>query len=850
MDAFDLRFWPGFAQAGGDLSQPAIIDQIAIDSRRIDTGHALFVPLEGQKENGHRFICQALQSGALFSLAKKGWSKTEGTASTRLLFVEDPLRAFQEIAASYRKHLDCTVIGIAGSYGKTMVKDLLQDMISAKFSVAASPESFNSQIGVPLSLLTITKEHKIALIEAGVSYNDEMDVLQRMIAPDHGILTHIGKKHIATLGDLDNIASETLKLFHQIPSANWMILPTDPLLKPHLRSLSAMQYFWGSQIPSLPQGSFAAHELGDKMSYHVNYPDGFQFSGSITSGFYYFLDLINITAKAAWLLGISSNAISAALQDYIPAPMRTEIWKSPIGATFINDTYCSDPQSIDLALQYFQQAPIDSRKVFAFGGMRSKQNRLETDYRRIGKAINKASIKTLILFGKHHFEPLIEEVRKQSPQTEISLHPGIQEAFEQIKSQIRQDDVVLIKGERKESFDRLTEIFHDSICNNQCLINLAAIKANISAIRKKLPKETRMMVMVKAFAYGTDEVRMAKFLETCGVDILGISYVDEGVALKRAGVNQSLFVINAAVYEAAKVVKWDLEIGVSETDLIEAVACEAMRQNKKIKVHLHVDTGMGRFGCRADEALALAQQIMNCPNLVLEGIMTHFACADNPEDDAFTRRQVQKFDSVIEKLKHSGIEPRWKHAANSSGVLRFHLPQYNMVRIGLAVYGLYPSKSDKHSIDLRMALSLLSRIVGINYCKSGDTISYGRSYSVQRETQRIAVLPIGYFDGLHRNYSGKSYVIIRGQKAPMVGNICMDFMMVDITDIPNASIGDSVLIFGEDEYGHYLSPEDLATSGDSIVYELITCLGPRIQRIFIYEENFFGAENEKSTNRL
>jgi alanine racemase len=572
------------------------------------------------------------------------------------------------------------------------------------------------------------------------------------------------------------------------------------------------------------------------MPYSVEFPDGNRYSAQITSGFYYFLDLINITVKAAWLLGIPSEKISQTLREYTPEPSRTEIWKSPIGTTFINDIYCSDPQSVDLALKYFDQSNEQHRKIFVFGGMRGKKQHLESDYRRVGKAINRTHPHWLLLVGQHPFEPLIEEVKAFSPQTEISICPSYAEAIQQMRARIKQDDVVLIKGERKESLDILTEAFNDSICSNQCIINLAAIQANIETIRHKLAKGTRIMVMVKALAYGTDEVRMARFLSTCGVDILGVSYVDEGVVLKRAGASQEIFVINAAVYEAAKVVKWELQIGVSDKTMIEAVASEARRQNKKIKVHLHVDTGMSRFGCVPEESLALALQIRDCPSLEFEGIMTHFACADNPEDDAFTMHQANCFERVIQELESHGIYVPLKHAANSAAVMRFHFPQFNMVRIGLAVYGLYSSEATRKSMELRLALSLISRIVGINLCKSGDTISYGRSYVVHKDKQRIAVLPIGYFDGLHRNYSGKGHVIIRGQRAPMVGKICMDFMMVDVTDIPNASIGDSVLIFGEDEYGHYLSPEDLATRGDSIVYELITCLGPRIQRIFVYEE--------------
>lgn len=836
MDPFDLRLWPRFIEAGGDASAPAITDQITIDSRRIDSKNAVFVALEGKVEDGHRFIFQAIKAGARFVLAKKGWTSHRPVDNILFLYVDDPLNAFQEIAGIYRQQMSCKVIGITGSYGKTMVKDLLQAMLEKTYSVVASPESFNSQIGVPLSLLTIRKEHEIALIEAGISQKNEMDVLSRMIGANAGIVTHIGKKHLATLKNLDTVAGEMLKLLQFPPKKEWALLPNDTHVQVRLNHLTTDFHFWTDESPYLPHASFTSEERGAKMSYRVDFPDGKHHFGQITSGFYYFLDLINITVKTAWLLNLSSESICHVLRSYTPEPMRTEIWKSPIGTVFINDTYCSDPQSVDTALKHLTQASRSCRRVFIFGGMRGKHQHTHNNYQRIGKAIHQANVSYLLLFGPHNFQPLIDEVKLLTPLTEISHCSSYKDALNLMRANIRQDDVVLIKGDNKHPIDDVTETFNDSICNNQCIINLAAIAENIQTIRTKIPSHTRCMVIVKALAYGTDQVRMAKFLETCDIHILGVSYVDEGVALKRAGVNQSIFVINAAIYEARKVVNWELEIGVSDQALIKAVAEEAKNQNKIIKVHLHINTGMSRFGCRPEEALELAKLIQQSPSLYLEGLMTHFACADDPKQDPFTLTQAERFDRVIAELKSHNISPPWYHAANSSGTIRFNFTQFNMVRIGLAVYGLHSSQATKEAIELRLALSLISRIVGINICKQGETISYGRSYSVQRETQNIAVLPIGYFDGLHRNYSDRGIVIVRGQKAPMVGKICMDFMMVDVTDIPNAAPGDSVLIFGEDEYGHYLSPEELAAKGDSIIHELITCLGPRIQRIFVYEE--------------
>lgn len=837
MDKFDLRLWPGFVQAGGEPSISACVDQITIDSRRIDSPHSLFVALQGNVHDGHKFVNQAARAGARYAIVSESWTPPFILENNIILLrVKNPLRAFQEVAHAYRKQTGCRIVCIAGSYGKTMVKDLLHMIVSSKLNVISSPESFNSQIGVPLSLLKIKQEHEIAFIEAGISQKNEMDILTEIIAPDACILTHIGKKHLVTLGNIATAASEMIKVCMHERTSEWVLLPNDLHLHLHLPKIKASYHFWNEFSSNLPHAKSLALEHNSNMPFSVEFPDGTRYGGQATCGYYYFIDLLNITIKAAWLLGIPSYDISATLRHYVPEPMRTEIWKSPFGATFINDVYCSDPQSVDLALKYFEDMPTHAQKIFIFGGMKGSAQHMDSDYKRVGKAINRIQPQLLMLVGNHTYHPLVEEVKTHSPQTEIIYSSNYKEALQITREKIRQEDVVLIKGEKKEPLDNITEIFNDSICSNQCFINLAAIHANIETIRNKVVKGTRIMVMVKALAYGTDEIRMAKFLTKCGIDILGVSYVDEGVALKRAGVKQEIFVINAAEYEAAKVVKWGLQVGVSNKSLIETLATEALKLNKKIKVHLHIDSGMSRFGCRPEEALGLALLIHKSPWLQFEGIMTHFASADDPANDSFTLQQAATFEKVIHDLNSQGLHVPWKHAANSSGMMRFHFPQFNMIRIGLAVFGLYSSEATKKSMELRLALSLVSRIVGINTCKAGDTISYGRSYKVQKDTQHIAVLPIGYFDGLHRNYSGKGYVIIRGQRAPMVGKICMDFMMVDITDIPHAAIGDAVLIFGEDEYGHYLSPEDLALRGDSIVYELITCLGPRIQRIFVYEE--------------
>ena len=834
MDPFDLREWEGFALAGGNLSFPAIVDQITIDSRRVDSPHALFVALKGEREDGHAYVQQAISSGAKFILVSHNWNPPFSVAHATLLRVQDPLYAFQSIAKAYRLSLNIPIIGITGSFGKTMVKDLLHLFLGTQKKTAASPESFNSQIGVPLSLLTLSAQHEVGIIEAAISQKEEMRVLVDLIQPHDTILTPLGNKHLTTLHDLSTLTNETMQLIQATPLDGWSLLPGQKDVQRQTTCLACPYFFWDHSYPQLPHATPLFSDSTFK--YHIAFPDQTSYQGDIHMGHAYFLNLLNMSIKAAWLMGITSANIRSVLEHYQPEPMRTEMWKSSLGSTLINETYCSDPQSIDQALQHFETVSEENRKVFVFSGIRHPDQATPTDYRRIGKSLAKHHLQHLILVGSQPFQPLIEEMRELSKKTEILRFETQEDTLTYLYQYLQKQDVVIFKGEHKLNLDRLTEIFNDGLANNQCTINLAAIAANLTHIRAHLPPKTRIMAIVKALAYGTDDVRIAKFLERSGIDLLGVSYVDEGVTLRRAGVKQGIFSINVAPYEVNKVVKWDLEVGVQDKHLITKLASEATLKEKRIKVHLHVNTGMGRFGCRPEEALELARHILSFPSLELEGVMTHFACAENPQEDAFTLEQIHCFDAVIQELENKEISLKWKHAANSSGALRFHLPQYNMVRIGLAVYGLYASEAVEQALPLRLALSLTSRIVGINTCKKGETISYGRRYQVKSEMQKIAVLPIGYFDGMHRNYSEKAHVLIRGEKAPMVGTICMDYMMVDVTHIPHAEIGDKVLIFGEDEFGDYLSPEALADQGNSIIHELITCLGPRIHRVFIYEE--------------
>lgn len=366
---------------------------------------------------------------------------------------------------------------------------------------------------------------------------------------------------------------------------------------------------------------------------------------------------------------------------------------------------------------------------------------------------------------------------------------------------------------------------------NQLTVNLEAIAANLTAIQKHLPASCRVMPMVKALGYGTCGKSLALFAQKQGFDIVGVSHVIEGVQLRNHGAEGAIFAIHAAPFEAKSAVEAGLEVAISDATLCHALNDEALRVSKRVKVHLHLNTGMHRFGCRPKEALGLARLIEELPALTLEGFMTHFVAAESPSFDSVTHEQIALFRSTLATLHAHGMTPRFIHAANSAGALRFSLPECNMVRLGLAPFGVSSSPAERASLSLTAALTLQSQLVAINECHQGEHIGYFQEYTVKRPEERIAILPLGYHDGLHLHYSGKGYVLIHGCKAPYVGRICMDFMMVDITDIPQAKVGDRALLFGQEGSSH-IPLESFAAWGNTNVRELLTSLGPRITRYF------------------
>jgi len=369
--------------------------------------------------------------------------------------------------------------------------------------------------------------------------------------------------------------------------------------------------------------------------------------------------------------------------------------------------------------------------------------------------------------------------------------------------------------------------------DRELLVDLPAMKRNLDRLRSRLPIGSPVIAMVKSHGYGTDAKEICRYLKTVGVNRFGLAYLDEALTLRQEGVDGSLFLTYVRPEEASEVVKHHLEATIQTVELIEAFDKVKHQITIPVPVHLNLNTGMNRFGCIPKEGLKLARMIAERPYLKLEGVMTHFAASEDPKEDRFTIRQAENLQRAVELFRSEGIHPRYVHAANSAGVMRFHFPHFTMARIGIALFGIHPSDESQQCCPLEPVITLRSKLVRIFNCRRGDTVSYGRRYTVQKENERIGVVPLGYADGILRRVEGEWYVLVHGKHAAIRGSVCMDYFMIDLTDIPEAKVGDQVIVYGADGTGEVIYPEKIAKQGGAIPHEMVVTLGRRIKKIFI-----------------
>lgn len=813
---FDLRQFTPFQEAKGPCQEPFYIHDVCIHSEQIVRERSLFFALGGKTKSGIEFASKAIKNGACAVLAAsslKARVSPKEREKALWIFVEDPVRSLQKLAHLYRQKTRAKILAITGSYGKTMLKDLLAKIFKEAF---CSPESFNSQIGAALSLFQISNFDSFAIIEAGISQKGEMEKLQEMILPDFGILTNISDAHLSELGSLETTAKEKLKLFKDLPG--WLLAPKSSFLEN-----AAQRYIdYKQKHQDLPHLELIQHG-----HYLINFPgdpkSSFELKKNIPPA--YLPDLFQMALKAAFLLQKKPQEILDILEDYEAEPMRAESFRLPNGANVFNEAYCASSLSFQFALKKCLQQKSAGRRILLFGDLRVEKTQKEAALKSIARQVNQEKLDQFILFPS---QPLLEKLLKVPFQS----FENLEKAIEALKKSSREGDIIVIKEAHKTPLERISELFLEGKQCNYLNIHLNAIYANI----EKIAQGKDVMLMLKAQGYGSDSPLLARHLNAFGYDYFGLAHTSEAISLKSAGIKGRFFVLHAMPQEAKEIVAANLEIAISDHEMLQALAKECKIQKREIALHLHIDTGMSRFGCRPEEAIALAKEIDKQPFFRFEGVMTHLACAENAAQDPFSVKQIERFESILEELEQLKIRVRYIHALNTSASIRFSKWPSNLVRIGLGMFGISPSDDVREKLSLKAALSLQSKIVAIKDCKEGETVSYGRNYLVQNAREEIGIVPLGYFDGMHQKYSGKGSLLVDGKPLPMIGSICMDFMMLNVSALPGIKTLQNVLLFGQDEVGHFRSIEDFAKEIEASVYELISCLGPRIQRVFIEEE--------------
>jgi alanine racemase len=799
---------------------------VAIDSRRVLPGD-LFMALGGRHCDGHDFVGAAEAAGASLVVLRR--DRCPGTGPQRAgcahLLVADPLLALQQLAAWYRRTHIRRVVAVTGSNGKTVVKTALTALLAGRFRVAASPGSWNSQVGVPLAVLTAPPGTELGVFEAGISAPGEMERLAAILQPDHGVLVNVGPAHLGNFGSRTVTAREKMRLFQGMAPQGWVIAPDDPLV--NAQPLPCRRIHPGSTPPRLlgqsPRGGglLLSLDLGGRRA-----------ELAVRTRSQPLVDDLLIAMTAAHHLGVPGEEMAEVLQDYAFGPTRMETWRTPEGITIVNDTASDDPLSVQTALATVASSPEGGRRLFVFGGMADLGEGEAQEHALVGQMAAERGFSELLL--------LPHPARAHTAAAWNASHPG-RHALEladaaTLRTTIRQlaqpGDTVLLNGAAHQDLSSAARAIWESMAPRRLLVDLDAIRDNIARFRGLCGPGVAILAVLKAWAYGTELPRLAAALQDSGIDWIGVSAADEGAVIRRAGVQRPVLVMLMDPEEVDKAVRWRLTPLVYSLPFARALVAGLRAMGAQLDVHLEIETGMGRLGMAPEEALAAARLLRDSGVVSVSGVMTHLASADDPAADGDTTAQLQRFDAAVEALRRELGTPLLVHAAATSGTVRFPESRYAMVRLGLGLFGVHPSPAVAEAIELELAVAFLSRLVQVREYGQGQRIGYNGTYEVSGARQRIGIVAAGYNDGVPWRFGNRGEVMVQGRRVAVLGRVSMDSMAIDLDPVPEAAVGDDVLIFGAHE-GQLLRPEQAALQAGTIPYDLLVQVdGRRVQRIF------------------
>ena len=765
------------------------IDWLLTDSRSLCYPEStLFFAIKTDRGNGHHYIADLYQRGVRAFVVSE---KAEGYfPDADFLLVPDTLQALQTLAAYHRSRFDIPVIGITGSNGKTLVKEWLYQLLAPDFTVTRSPRSYNSQIGVPLSVWELWEKTEVALFEAAISQRNEMAALERIIKPTIGIFTCLGSAHQENFTSMEEKCMEKLQL---MKDAEVIIYPSgDETIERCIRQSGIK----GKLI--------ACHSTGNA-----------------------FEDNKALCRAVCREMKLDEDVIEERVRALEPVAMRLEVKDGLHDCTLINDSYNSDLSSLDIALDFMNRRPEKEGRERTLILSDILQSGVEPHalYTQLADLLVSRGINNLLAVGgiiSAHIDCFanIHGYRRFFPNTEALL---ASEALATLKHQL-----ILIKGARSFHFERITDRLEKKVHETILEVNLSAIVKNLNYYRSFMKPETKMVCMVKADGYGAGAVEVAKTLQEHNVDYLAVAVADEGVTLREKGITQGIMIMNPEMSSFSTLFQYHLEPEIYSFRLLDALIHAAEHEGiTNFPVHIKLDTGMRRLGFDPEKDMPqLIERLQRQTALIPRSVFSHFVGSDSEGFDAFSERQYELFLDGSSKLQEAFPHPILRHICNSAGIERFPDRHLEMVRLGLGLYGIN-SRNDEtiHNVS-----TLRTTILQIHDVKAGESVGYSRRTILERDS-RIATLPIGYADGLDRLLGNrKGYCLVHGMKAEYVGNICMDVCMIDVTDIP-CEEGDLATIFGDQ-----LSPSELAARCGTIPYEILTGIAPRVKRIYFEDK--------------
>jgi Alr-MurF fusion protein len=796
------------------------IEQISIDSRSLQNGsQTLFFALSGVNNDAHSYISELIEKGVQNFVVEYIPENCQEKAN--FLLVQSSLEALQKFAAHHRSLFNFPVIGLTGSNGKTIVKEWLNFLLSPDYNIIRSPKSYNSQVGVPLSVIAINEKHNMGIFEAGISTVNEMDKLEQIIKPTIGVLTNIGTAHDEGFLNLVQKIDEKLLLFKDSPviiyqknevvdsclsqfAAEYMLHPrklfswsyTDKsadvfiLKKENKNEITNLQYQYKNE------------------KYDLRIP--FSDSASVENAISCLLMLLYLQYDA--------ETIQNRMQGLYPVEMRLEVKNGIHNCSIIDDSYSSDFQSLKIALDFLESQKKNASKTVILSDIFQSGFSNEELYSKVAQLIADNKVNRVIGIGS-----TISSFKNKF--SNCITYQNTAEFINDFENLTFANETILIKGARSFQFEEIVALLEEKTHETILEINLNSISHNLNFFKSKLANDVKIMVMVKAFGYGNGGLEIAKLLEHHKVDYLGVAFADEGISLKNGGIKLPIMVLNPESTSFASIIQYQLEPEIYSLKGLNAFLKIAREKNlKDFPIHIKLDTGMHRLGFEENTIDELIASLKGNSTVCIQSILSHMATSDDMKHYEFALSQIRLFEKLSSKLMSELSVNPIRHILNTSGISNFPDAQYDMVRLGIGLYGVSNDSSEqKYLENVGTLKSIISQVRTI---PAGDSVGYGRRFMAEKET-KIATIPIGYADGISRLWGNQiGYVTIKNQKASIVGSVCMDMLMVDVSAI-DCKEGDSVIIFGESP-----TVTQIADALKTIPYEILTSISQRVKRVF------------------